>query len=252
MSKIEWTDETWNPVTGCTEVGTECAHCYAKIMHKRLRAMGQEKYSEPFHTVRIHPQTLDLPSKWRKPRMVFVNSMADLFHNDVPKEFIAKVFDAMSLSPQHTFQVLTKRSKRLRILTRYSHPWPKNIWMGVSCGIAKQKTRIDDLRATGAAVKFLSLEPLLEDLGNINLSGIDWVIVGGESGPGSRPMDGDWARRIRNQCIQAGVKFFFKQWGGVNKKKAGRVLDGRTWDELPRWREKTMFHVKRSLTLKKL
>jgi protein gp37 len=230
-SKIEWTQVVWNPTTGCTEVSAGCANCYAKIMSKRLQAMGQPKYKDNFE-VRIHPSELQIPYKWKKPRVVFVNSMSDLFHKDVPLEFIKQVFKVMNENPQHTFQVLTKRAKRLFELQEELE-WTPNIWMGVSVENQKVIDRIDFLRKTNAKTKFLSLEPLLGTLPNLNLLDIDWAIVGGESGPKSRPIEKAWVEDIQNQCKEQNVAFFFKQWGGKNKKKAGRLLDGKTYDEMP-------------------
>ena len=233
-SAIEWTESTWNPVTGCTKVSPGCTHCYAERMARRLRAMGQPNYANGFR-VTVHEETLELPRRWRKPQMVFVNSMSDLFHEGVGKEFILRTFAVMNEAPQHTFQVLTKRSARLLALDPML-PWMPNIWMGVTVESAAYRSRIDHLRRTGAHTKFVSLEPLLGPLSDLNLDGIDWVIVGGESGPGARPMDESWVIDIRNQCLAARVPFFFKQWGGTNKKKAGRILEGRMWDEMPEFR----------------
>ena len=230
-STIEWTDATWNPVTGCTKVSPGCKHCYAEKMAKRLCAMGQANYTNGFDLT-LQEHMLDRPQRWRKPRLVFVNSMSDLFHKDVPTEFIQRVFTVMRESPQHTFQVLTKRSSRLRELGNVL-PWPDNVWMGVSVEDADYLSRIDDLRTVPARVRFLSLEPLLGPLDEIDLTGIGWVIVGGESGPNSRPIQSDWVRTIQKACMLNGVPFFFKQWGGINKKKAGKELDGRTWEEMP-------------------
>lgn len=230
-SKIEWTDATWNPVTGCNKISPGCKHCYAERLSKRLKATGMAKYRNGF-AVTLHPDTLEIPLRWRKPRSIFVNSMSDLFHVDVPDEFIARVFDVMTRAHWHRYQVLTKRPERAASLNSYL-PWPDQIWMGASVESQDYVRRIDQLRETDAAIKFLSLEPLLGPLPNLDLQGIDWVIVGGESGPGARPMQGDWARDIRDQCQDAGVAFHFKQWGGVFKKRHGRILDGRTWDETP-------------------
>jgi len=230
-SKIEWTGSTWNPLTGCTKVSEGCRYCYAEVMAKRLKAMGNPSYTNGFKLT-LHPKQLEIPLSWRKPRMVFVNSMSDLFHEDVPVEFIQTVFDVMRRAQQHTFQVLTKRAERLSELSQSLH-WSPNIWMGVTVEDGSCVKRIDHLRTTGAKVKFLSLEPLLISLPDLNLKAIDWVIVGGESGPRARPMQKGWVVNIREQCADADVPFFFKQWGGVNKKKAGRELDGRTWDEMP-------------------
>ena len=230
-SAIEWTQATWNPVTGCSKVSPGCAHCYAERMARRLQAMGQPNYANGFE-VTMHEHVLDAPLRWRQPRVIFVNSMSDLFHEHVSREFVTRVFQTMTSAPRHRFQVLTKRSERLVALGA-ELPWPVNVWMGVSVENADYAHRIDHLRETGAHVKFLSLEPLLGPLPALDLHDIDWVIVGGESGPGARPMDRAWVTDIRDQCLAAEVPFFFKQWGGVNKKRAGRRLDGRTWDEMP-------------------
>jgi protein gp37 len=231
-SPIEWTEATWNPVTGCDKVSPGCAHCYAERMAGRLQAMGQRNYVDGF-AVRTHEHMLDHPLRWKKPLRIFVNSMSDLFHADIPVEFIERVFGVMNKANWHQYQVLTKRSERLRELSERMD-WQPHIWMGVSVENQRHAFRIHDLRMTGATVKFLSLEPLLGPLPNMNLEGIDWVIVGGESGPGARPMKPEWVADIQEQCALAGVKFFFKQWGGVFKKRAGRELNGRTWDEMPR------------------
>lgn len=231
QSHIEWTEATWNPVTGCSKVSAGCKHCYAQRMARRLQMMGQANYAKGFE-VTLQPHMLELPLGWRKPRTIFVNSMSDLFHEAVPVDYIQRVFAVMRAAHWHTFQVLTKRSERLAELDGVLD-WQVNIWMGVSVESAKVAGRIDDLRGTGARIKFLSLEPLLGPLPGLNLRGIDWAIVGGESGPGARAMEAEWAVDIRRQCEAAGVAFFFKQWGGVNKKKAGRVLEGRTWDAMP-------------------
>ncbi len=230
-SKIEWTESTWNPVTGCTKTSPGCKNCYAERMAYRLQAMGQANYVNGFD-VTTHEHTLQSPVSWKKSQMIFVNSMSDLFHSKVPMEYIHKVFDVMNEAYWHTFQVLTKRSGRLKQLDANLN-WASNIWMGVSVETQDYCHRIDDLRSTNASVKFLSLEPLLGPIPEINLDGIDWVIVGGESGPKSRPINPEWVIDIRDQCIAAGVPFFFKQWGGVNKKKAGRQLEGRVWDQTP-------------------
>ena len=230
-STIEWTESTWNPVTGCTKISSGCAHCYAETLARRLKAMGQPNYANGFD-VTVHEHALGLPLRWPKPQTIFVNSMSDLFHEAVPEEFILKTFEIMRRANWHRFQILTKRSGRLLELDPVL-PWAANIWMGVSVENGDYTFRIDDLRKTGAATKFLSLEPLLGPLPNLDLQGIDWVIVGGESGLRARPMDPSWVVDIRDQCLEARVPFFFKQWGGVNKKKAGRVLEGRTWDEMP-------------------
>ena len=230
-SHIEWTDATWNPVTGCSKISPGCKHCYAERMSKRLQAMGQPNYANGFQ-VTLQPHMLELPLGWKRPRRVFVNSMSDLFHKDVPLAFIKKVFSVMRRANWHQYQLLTKRSERLlevsRVLT-----WEPHIWIGVSVENEDYTNRINDLRKTCADVKFLSLEPLLGPLSKLNLRGIDWVIVGGESGPGARPMNPEWVRDIRDQCVRANVPFFFKQWGGPFKSRTGRVLDGRTWDQMP-------------------
>jgi protein gp37 len=230
-SSIEWTDSTWNPVTGCTKISSGCANCYAERMALRLKAMGNPSYANGF-SVTMHEDMIDLPLKWKKPQTIFVNSMSDLFHEDVPEQFIFRVFDVMHRANWHLFQILTKRSKRMLELSTQL-PWMPNIWMGVTVEEQNYTYRIDHLRRTGANVKFLSLEPLLGPISNLRLNGIDWVIVGGESGPKSRPMKKSWVIDIRNQCQEKSVPFFFKQWGGINKKKAGRELEGRTWDEMP-------------------
>lgn len=230
-SSIEWTESTWNPLTGCTKISPGCKHCYAERMAIRLQAMGQPNYARGFKLT-LHERALELPLHWKKPQTIFVNSMSDLFHKDVPVEFIQKVFEVMQQAHWHCFQVLTKRSERLVQLAP-DLEWTPNIWMGVSVENNDYTFRIDHLRKTGAQIKFLSLEPLLGPLQNLNLDGIDWVIVGGESGPGARPMDPLWVTDIRKQCRKSRVPFFFKQWGGTNKKKAGRELEGRTWDEMP-------------------
>jgi len=231
LSEIEWTDSTWNPVTGCSKVSPGCKNCYAERMSKRLQAMGQRNYVMGFE-VATHERTLELPLHWKSRQDIFVNSMSDLFHKKVPLDFIEKVFDTMNHANWHRYQILTKRSTRLLELSRHL-PWAKHIWMGVSVETDKCVRRIDNLRKTGAHVKFLSLEPLLGPLPKLDLVGIDWVIVGGESGPGARLMLKEWVINIRDQCLKAGVPFFFKQWGGVNKKRAGRLLEGRTWNEMP-------------------
>jgi len=231
LSKIEWTESTWNPVTGCTKISEGCKNCYAERMAKRLQAMGQPNYKNGFK-VTLHEHVLDYPLHWKKPQVIFVNSMSDLFHEDVPESFIFKVFDIMEKAYWHQFQILTKRSKRLRELApRLS--WPKNVWMGVSVENEKAVFRIDDLRNISASIKFLSLEPLIGPIENIDLTKINWVIVGGESGPGARPMKKEWVIKIKTKCLEQRVPFFFKQWGGTNKRKTGRLLEGRTWDEMP-------------------
>lgn len=230
-SAIEWTESTWNPLTGCTKISPGCKHCYAERMALRLQAMGQRNYANGFKLT-PHESALELPLRWRKPQTIFVNSMSDLFHKDVPLEFILRVFGVMGRAEWHRFQVLTKRSDRLAELSAML-PWKPNIWMGVSVESGGYTFRIEHLRRAGARTKFLSLEPLLGPLPNLDLRGMDWVIVGGESGPHARPMDPAWVVDIRDQCTDADVPFFFKQWGGTRKKKSGRQLEGRTWDEMP-------------------
>lgn len=264
-SAIEWTDATWNPVRGCDKVSPGCKHCYAETFAERFRGVPGHPYEQGFD-LRLVPEQLPVPLRWRTPRRVFVNSMSDLFHKDVPREYVAAVFGVMAACPEHTFQVLTKRAEGMRRWMEWAdsdggpdlikatcsyldavgfergcgsafepRSWPlPNVWKGVSVEDRKYGLpRIEHLRETPAAVRFLSIEPLLEDLGQLDLRGIHWVIVGGESGNGARPMQPEWVRSIREQCVAAGVKFFFKQWGGVRKKAAGRELDGRTWDEMP-------------------
>jgi protein gp37 len=230
-TRIEWTEVTWNPTTGCTKISEGCRFCYAEIMSRRLKAMGQPKYKNGFELT-LHPNTLTIPYTWKKPRIVFVNSMSDLFHKNIPLDYIRKVFRVMKDNRMHTFQVLTKRAD---ILTQYNSllDWPPNIWMGVTVENQKVIERIDYLRNTSAFIKFLSLEPLIGPIHNLNLYNIDWVIVGGESGPKARPMKKEWVLDIKDQCDKAGVKFFFKQWGGFNKKKSGRLLEGKTYNEMP-------------------
>jgi protein gp37 len=230
-SSIEWTEATWNPVTGCTKISEGCRNCYAHTMAKRLHAMGNPRYEKGFE-VTLHLDLIDLPLRWKKPRVIFVNSMSDLFHKDVPLEFIKAVFETMENAPWHTFQVLTKRSDRLAELAPQL-PWPRNVWQGVSVEDERVMYRIDDLRRTPAQTRFLSCEPLIGPLNNLNLDGIHWTIVGGESGFGARQMNPDWVRNIRDQCLEQNVAFFFKQWGGVQKHRTGRILDGMTWDEYP-------------------
>jgi protein gp37 len=231
QSSIEWTEMTWNPTTGCDKVSAGCKFCYAEIMSKRLQAMGVEKYRDNFE-VRIHEEALKIPYTWKKSKVVFVNSMSDLFHKDIPLDFIKKVFKVMNDNPQHVFQVLTKRAERLFELHN-EFKWTHNIWMGVSIENDKSRNRIDYLRETNARVKFLSLEPLIGPLKRLNLEKIDWVIVGGESGHKPRPMNLYWVIDIQEQCQKSEVAFFFKQWGGKNKKATGRILNGRTYDEMP-------------------
>lgn len=230
-STIEWTESTWNPVTGCTKISQGCKHCYAERMAERLQAMGQANYRNGFRLT-LQPQMLELPLRWKRPQRIFVNSMSDLFHEGVPLDYVLRVFDVMGRADWHCFQVLTKRADRLAELDPFLE-WPHNVWIGVSVESLDHVDRIDDLRRTRARVKFLSLEPLLGPLPGLNLQGIDWVIVGGESGPGARPIEESWILDICEQCREARVAFFFKQWGGQNKKKTGRLLEGRTWDEMP-------------------
>lgn len=230
-SGIEWTGSTWNPVTGCTKVSPGCKHCYAERMAERLRAMGQNNYARGFELT-LQPHMLERPLRWKTPQCIFVNSMSDLFHDAVPFAYIRRVFEVMARAHWHRFQVLTKRGNRLAELAPRL-PWPSNVWMGVSVETERYRWRIDALCSTVAAVKFLSLEPLLGPLPGLDLSAIDWVIVGGESGPKARSIDPSWVTDLRDQCCRAGVPFFFKQWGGRNKKKAGRLLEGRTWDQMP-------------------
>jgi protein gp37 len=231
-SKIEWTESTWNPVTGCTKISEGCRNCYAERMAKRLQAMGQANYRDGF-SVTCHPHVLKMPIQWKKSKMIFVNSMSDLFHEDIPDEFIFDIFNVMQEAHWHQFQVLTKRSQRMAELSGHLQ-WSPNIWMGVTVESANHLNRIDDLRKVPANVRFLSMKPLLGPVKQLNLTDIDWVIVGGESGPGSRPMKKEWVLDIRNQCIKAETDFFFKQWGGINKKKTGRLLEGKTWDAMPK------------------
>jgi protein gp37 len=231
QSSIEWTEMTWNPVTGCTKISAGCKYCYAEIMARRLHAMGIEKYKDAF-AIRTHEDSLIDPYKWKGSKIVFVNSMSDLFHPKVPFEFIQKVFAVMNNTPQHTYQVLTKRAERLFELHEHLN-WTANIWMGVSVEDERVIHRIDFLRQTNARTKFLSCEPLIGPLMNLNLDNINWVIVGGESGRKARPMEEWWVWDIKQQCQEQGIAFFFKQWGGVNKKKSGRLLGDRTYDEMP-------------------
>ena len=229
---IEWTHATWNPVTGCEKISPGCKHCYAERMANRLRAMGNPRYANGFELT-LHDDLLTLPLRWRKPQRVFVNSMSDLFHADVPLPFLEACFETMRRADRHQFQVLTKRPERAAAL-RDVLPWPANVWLGTSVESRDYYGRIAALTEVPAAVRFLSVEPLLGPVDDIPLDGIDWVIAGGESGPKARPMSADWVRTLRDRCVEDGVAFFFKQHGGVNKKKTGRELDGRTWDELPK------------------
>ncbi|MER6160918.1 phage Gp37/Gp68 family protein [Streptomyces sp. NPDC001868] len=239
-SAIEWTEATWNPTTGCDRVSPGCDNCYAMTLAKRLKAMGQAKYqndgdprtSGPGFGLTVHPDALQIPYRWRSPRTVFVNSMSDLFHARVPLDFVRQVFQVMADTPQHTYQVLTKRARRLRQVADRLE-WPANVWMGVSVESSKELARVDDLRRVPAAVRFLSCEPLLGPLDGLDVTDIDWVIAGGESGPRFRPMQQEWVTGIRDVCTDAGVAFFFKQWGGRTPKSLGRELEGRTWDQMP-------------------
>ncbi|HWY52102.1 MAG TPA: phage Gp37/Gp68 family protein [Chthoniobacterales bacterium] len=230
-SHIEWTQATWNPVTGCTKISAGCKNCYAERLAFRLEAMGNRRYRNGFR-VTLHDDVISLPKSWRIPRMIFVNSMSDLFHKDVPLEFIQRVFATMRNCSQHTFQILTKRSERLRnVATQID--WPPNVWMGVSVEDSRVLSRVEDLRKVPAAIRFLSCEPLIGSLVELDLTDIHWVIVGGESGPYARPMRNDWVLEIFRACRKADVPFFFKQWGGVRKDLTGRLLRGRTYDEMP-------------------
>ncbi len=228
---IEWTESTWNPVTGCSKISSGCLNCYAERMARRLQAMGLASYAGGF-SVAIHEEALELPIRWRKPRMIFVNSMSDLFHEDVPETFVRRIFDVMTETPWHRYQILTKREQQLSRLAP-SLPWSENIWMGVTVEDGRYMGRVDHLLKTRAAVKFLSLEPLLGPIADLKLDGINWVIVGGESGPGARPLNASWVLDVKEKCRRARVPFFFKQWGGVRKKKSGRLLEGRIWNERP-------------------
>lgn len=230
-SSIEWTEATWNPVTGCTKISPGCKHCYAERMAERLHAMGQPRYRNAFQLT-LQPDLVDLPLKWKKPKLIFVNSMSDLFHKHVPDEFILRCFETMNRASWHTFQILTKRPERAAELARQI-TWTQNIWLGTSIETAEYTWRSKELSRVPAHVRFLSVEPLLGPISQLSLSSIHWVIVGGESGPGARDMDPEWVRTLRNLCVSRTVPFFFKQWGGVQKGRTGRVLDGRTWDEMP-------------------
>lgn len=231
-SSIEWTEATWNPVTGCTKVSPGCRFCYADRMAKRLQAMGQPRYRNGFKLT-LQEDLVDLPLRWKSPRIIFVNSMSDLFHDEVPDSFIGRCFETMQTASQHTFQVLTKRPERAAAVAS-NLPWPENVWLGTSVENQDYVWRVHELRKVPAAIRFLSVEPLVGPIARLPLQSIHWVIVGGESGPGARPMNPEWVTTIRNRCIYYGVPFFFKQWGGVHKSRTGRVLEGRTWDEMPR------------------
>lgn len=236
ISSIEWTDATWNPVTGCTKISPGCKHCYAERLAARLQAMQSARYRNGF-AVTLHEDLITVPLRWRQPRMIFVNSMSDLFHDDVPESFVESVFEVMVAAHWHIFQVLTKRADRLVRMAPHL-PWPHNVWMGVSVETQEYAWRVNRLLTVPAAVRFLSLEPLLGPIERLPNAGIDWVIVGGESGPGARPMEPDWARQVRDDCKSSGIPFFFKQWGGVWKSRTGRVLDGRTWDDMPQAKDR--------------
>jgi len=238
-SAIEWTDSTWNPVTGCTKTSPGCKNCYAERLAKRLVAMGNPRYRAGFK-VTLQPDQLGLPLRWKSPRTIFVNSMSDLFHERIPVSYIRQVFEVMGKAHWHVFQVLTKRAKRL-VEVAPQLEWPPNVWQGVSVESADYQWRMDCLRKVPAAVRFISAEPLIGPLPHLELKGIHWVIVGGESGPGHRPVEAEWIRDIRAQCERDGVSFFFKQWGGRTPKAGGRFLDGRTWDEKPAESTKSLF-----------
>lgn len=231
VTKIEWTDATWNPVTGCSKISAGCLNCYAERMAMRLQAMGQPNYRNCFE-VTCHDHMLDYPLHWKKPRNIFVNSMSDLFHEEISEVFILRVFEVMQKATWHKFQVLTKRSERMEALSRFL-PWPENVWLGVTVENNDCQNRIDALKKTPASVKFISMEPLLSSVPKMDLNGLNWIIVGGESGPGARPMKQEWVEDIRDQCHRHRIPFFFKQWSGVNKKASGRMLNGRTYDEMP-------------------
>ena len=236
-TKIEWTESTWNPITGCTKISSGCKFCYAEVMTRRLKAMGQEKYLNGFELT-LHPEVLNEPYAWKKGKRIFVNSMSDLFHKDVPVQYIQQIFKVIKENPQHVFQVLTKRADILRNYDREGLlEWPHNLWMGVTVESKEVINRIEDLRNTGARIKFLSCEPLLSSLPDMNLQGIDWVIVGGESGRTPRPVKEEWVIDIKEQCQNANVAFYFKQWGGTNKKKNGRLLQGKRYDAMPELNE---------------
>ena len=230
-SKIEWTENTWNPITGCTKISEGCENCYAFQMASRLQKMGNAKYENGFRLT-LHENCLNEPYTWKKPARIFVNSMSDLFHMDVPIDYIQKVFTVMNANPQHVFQVLTKRANRLDEIASHVK-WSDNIWLGVTVESARNKNRVDELRSIPAKIKFISFEPLLGEIGEIDFTGIDWAIVGGESGWHARPMNQEWVLSIKEQCEQQDVLFYFKQWGGTRKKQAGRILLGQTWDAIP-------------------
>jgi protein gp37 len=238
QSAIEWTESTWNPVSGCSKISAGCLNCYAERMALRLQAMGQPRYRNGFELT-LHPEAIDEPYRWKRPRIIFVNSMSDLFHEKIPAEFIEDVFRVMNDNPHHTFQILTKRSERLKELAPILN-WTHNIWMGVTIENNSYTERAEDLRTVDAYVKFLSLEPLLGPITSLDLCGIDWIIVGGESGPNARTMKKKWVLHIKERCEDNNIPFFFKQWGGFNRKKTGRMLQGKTWDEYPRVADKQM------------
>jgi len=231
QSAIEWTESTWNPITGCTKISLGCQNCYAERMALRLKGKGSPNYRNGFK-ITSHQHMLNLPIKWKKSRMIFVNSMSDLFHEEVHLDFIQSVFKVMNDCPQHIFQVLTKRSERIVELNQFLS-WTNNIWMGVTIEHEKYLHRMKHLKQTDAKIKFISFEPLLSSIPQIELDNIDWIIVGGESGPGSRTLNEEWVVNIKNQCLSHYIPFFFKQWGGVNKKKAGRLLNGKEWNQVP-------------------
>jgi protein gp37 len=233
-SKIEWTEATWNPVTGCTKVSEGCRYCYAEKLALRLKAMNNPRYFNGFD-ITLHDDVLGEPLKWHKPKRIFVNSMSDLFHEKIPISFIERVFKIIKISNQHIFQILTKRSERLLELAPLLN-WPDNLWMGVTVEMEEFNYRISHLQQTPAKVKFISFEPLLNNINELDIKGIDWAIVGGESGPKSRIMEREWVINIKDHCLNNDVAFFFKQWGGKNKKKAGRLLDGKTWSQTPQSR----------------
>ena len=230
-SSIEWTQSSWNPVTGCTKISEGCKYCYAEIMARRLKAMGQKNYVNGFDTT-VHEDMFDVPSKWKKPQLIFVNSMSDIFHESLSFKIVEKIFKTMNECSWHTFQVLTKRAHILYEYSKYLN-WTKNIWMGVTVESYRQLNRLEHLKKSKAKIKFVSFEPLLTKIDDFNYSDIDWVIVGGESGPGCRPLEKDWVLCIQNICIKNSIPFYFKQWGGVRKKKNGRLLDNKLWSEMP-------------------
>mgnify|MGYP001026939893 FL=1 len=243
-SSIEWTESTWNPTTGCTKVSPGCLNCYAERFAERWRGIKGHPYEQGFD-IRVWPDRVAMPLSWKKPRLIFVNSMSDLFHDEIPLDFVRNVFDVMEKAHWHQFQLLTKRPERMLELSRQLDRWPSNVWAGVSVESQAWTWRYEVLKQIPAQIRFLSCEPLIGLL-DLDLQGINWVIVGGESGPGSRPMKTEWVREIRDQCLSSGVPFFFKQWGGVQKKRNGRTLDGRTWDDFPSLNEDKQLCVKSS------